>query len=684
MTQVETRTTVFADRLGEAVERRRSQLVLGLDPVLDLLPVELQGDAVATDRRREATPSRASAAASSTRPRRSASRSSRSSPSSRRSARTGMRAFEETCALRARSGAARHRRREARRHRLDGARLRRRVPRAPRRRPAGRRRDHAQRVPRARVGGAVPRRVQARGRGHLRRHEDVERGLGRRAGSSASATARSCGITSRSSRASGARTSSASAACRASASSSARRIRVRSARRGGMCPQQVLLLPGIGAQGAGPGRGRARVHERAGERARGRVARDRLRLPRARRRLADGRRRRGRSPARRDPGRLGLVNETAARRGARGAPACRARARCAVRPPVDARAYLVVDGRTGEVLAARNAHARMPIASVTKLMTVLVALEHLKLDDTVSVQPTAAGVGESSIGLRAGERLTVHDLLEGALIQSANDAAYALAASAGGGNVSSFVREMNAKARALHLARHALRPPGRARRAGRVLERRGRDAARAHRSCASPPSAQTVKLRTANIAGGRVLHTWNDLLGTFPGLIGVKTGHTGAAGWCEVAAVRRPGVSVYATILGSPSRDQRNADLAALLRWGLSRYRVESVIAGGTARTRSPRPATAASLLDSSPRRVRGARSASTGRSRRASSPPSAVEPARARGPAARHDPRLRRQAPASPRARSSPRAQSRVRRSPARVGFYARRTAKHIWSWIT
>src|SRR3954447_19796853 len=100
---------------------------------------------------------------------------------------------------------------------------------------------------------------------------------------------------------------------------------------------------------------------------------------------------------------------------------------------VDARASLVVDGTTGELLAARNAHARMPIASVTKLMTVLVALQHLKLGDTVSVQPAAAGVGESSTGLRPGERLTVHDLLEGALVQSANDAAYALAASAGGG-----------------------------------------------------------------------------------------------------------------------------------------------------------------------------------------------------------------------------------------------------------
>ena len=65
----------------------------------------------------------------------------------------------------------------------------------------------------------------------------------------------------------------------------------------------------------------------------------------------------------------------------------------------------------------------MPIASITKLMTVLVALEHVKLTDVVTVQPAAAGVGESTINLRAGERLTVRDLVKAALIQSANDAA---------------------------------------------------------------------------------------------------------------------------------------------------------------------------------------------------------------------------------------------------------------------
>jgi D-alanyl-D-alanine carboxypeptidase (penicillin-binding protein 5/6) len=249
-------------------------------------------------------------------------------------------------------------------------------------------------------------------------------------------------------------------------------------------------------------------------------------------------------------------------------------------PPVNARSYLVANGKTGDVLAASNTHARVSIASITKLMTVIVALEHAKLADVVSVQPSAADVGESSIDLRAGERVTVRDLVEGALIQSANDAAYALAAYAGGGDVAAFVREMNAKAQALRLRdTRFVRPDG--------LDAPGEyssaaDVTRLARIAMHEPQIrEVVRLRSATIAGGRVLHTWNDLLSSFPGLIGVKTGHTGAAGWCEVAAARKPGRTVYATILGSPSREQRNTDLAALLRWGLSRYRVASVISQG-------------------------------------------------------------------------------------------------------
>ena len=98
-------------------------------------------------------------------------------------------------------------------------------------------------------------------------------------------------------------------------------------------------------------------------------------------------------------------------------------------PPVEAHAYVIVDARTGEVLASSNAHERVAIASITKLMTVLLTFEHHKLTDVVDVDPRAADVGEEAIDLDPGQEITVHDLLEGALIQSANNAADALALS---------------------------------------------------------------------------------------------------------------------------------------------------------------------------------------------------------------------------------------------------------------
>jgi serine-type D-Ala-D-Ala carboxypeptidase (penicillin-binding protein 5/6) len=246
-------------------------------------------------------------------------------------------------------------------------------------------------------------------------------------------------------------------------------------------------------------------------------------------------------------------------------------------PRVDARAWIVQNATTGEVLGSYHARRPLPIASITKLMTVRIALQRLRLGDVVTVRSTAADVGESSIHLRAGERLTVRDLLKGSLIQSANDAADALADSTTGGDEKRFVALMNAEARRLGLRdTHYVRPDG--------LDAPGhvssaRDVLRLARIEMHDRAVRAiVRERSDTIAGGRVLHTWNDLLGSFPGLIGVKTGHTGAAGWCEVAAARRPGLTVYAVILGSPSRAQRNADLASLLDWGIRQYRLMPVL----------------------------------------------------------------------------------------------------------
>jgi D-alanyl-D-alanine carboxypeptidase (penicillin-binding protein 5/6) len=241
-------------------------------------------------------------------------------------------------------------------------------------------------------------------------------------------------------------------------------------------------------------------------------------------------------------------------------------------PAVSARAYLVVNPATGEVLAQHRAWARVPIASITKLMTVLVALDQAQWDDVVRVRADAAQVGESTVNLRAGERITVGDLVKAALIQSANDAADALADYVGHGDTDAFVKLMNMKAAALGLERtHFTRADG--------LDARGHYSTaldvtrRAEGAMRLPRIRGVVRLRTDSISGGRRLHTWNDLLGVFRGLYGVKTGHTSGAGWCEVAAVRRNGVTLYTTVLGSPTRSQRNIDLASLLRWGITRYR---------------------------------------------------------------------------------------------------------------
>jgi serine-type D-Ala-D-Ala carboxypeptidase (penicillin-binding protein 5/6) len=136
---------------------------------------------------------------------------------------------------------------------------------------------------------------------------------------------------------------------------------------------------------------------------------------------------------------------------------------------------------------------------------------------------------------------------------------------------------MNAKARALGLREtHFVRPDG--------LDVPGhvssaRDVTLLARAAMHNATIRSiVDDRTATIAGGRRLHTWNDLLGSFPGLIGVKTGHTDAAGWSQVAAARGYGFVLYATLLGSPTRAQRNTDLTSLLRWGLSRYAPVAVL----------------------------------------------------------------------------------------------------------
>jgi serine-type D-Ala-D-Ala carboxypeptidase (penicillin-binding protein 5/6) len=239
-------------------------------------------------------------------------------------------------------------------------------------------------------------------------------------------------------------------------------------------------------------------------------------------------------------------------------------------PNVRAHAALVAEGGTGEILFAKNPDRRLAMASITKLMTALLTVESKRPGDVVTVRGPAPSIGESTIDLRPGEKLTVRDLLAAALVQSANDAAYALA-TAVGGSVPKFVHLMNRRAHELGLDHtHYVVPDG--------LDRPGHySSARdtlmlARKAMESRVIRRTVARRGGRIAGGRSLYAWNDLLRSYPGAIGVKTGHTDRAGWSEVAAVEREGVTMYAVLLGGPTRAKRNHDLSALLDWGFDHY----------------------------------------------------------------------------------------------------------------
>ncbi len=239
-------------------------------------------------------------------------------------------------------------------------------------------------------------------------------------------------------------------------------------------------------------------------------------------------------------------------------------------PAVEAPAY-IVRGPDGTVLAARNADVPRAPASITKLMTVLVTLEHARLDDVVTVSPQAAAVGESTANLRAGEQLTVRDLVIAALVPSANDAATALAVYVGRGSIPRFVAMMNAKAKQLRLTSTHFRNPHGLDEAGHVSS--PRDVTTLLDAALAIPFVRYWSTRSsASIAGGRTLTSTDDLLGTLP-IIAAKTGHTDNAGWSQVAAAQQHGVRITAAVMGASSETQRNSDLAALVRWGLAQYR---------------------------------------------------------------------------------------------------------------
>lgn len=242
----------------------------------------------------------------------------------------------------------------------------------------------------------------------------------------------------------------------------------------------------------------------------------------------------------------------------------------ALRRPISAPAAILVDAGTGTILWAKRARQRRPIASTTKIMTGVLALEHLPLEKTIRINPIVTRVALSREGLRAHERVPVWKLMYGLMLFSGNDDALALAIGAAGSK-GAFLELMNEKAHELGLAdTHFTTPSG-------VLDKRNYSSARdlaalARYAMAIPKFRAIVRTRIAHVRWPRptFAKTYvnkNQLLGTYRGADGVKTGWTTLAGHCLVASARRGSTSLIAVVLHSPNP---YGDARTLLNFGFA------------------------------------------------------------------------------------------------------------------
>lgn len=237
---------------------------------------------------------------------------------------------------------------------------------------------------------------------------------------------------------------------------------------------------------------------------------------------------------------------------------------------VTARGAILIDAGDGSVLWAKNEHRRLPIASTTKIMTAIVAMERLRPHDVVTVDRSVTRVQPFKEGLRAGERVEAWKLFYGALLMSGNDTALALAIGAGGTR-SKFVALMNRKAKALGLADSHFRSPS------GLLDRDNYSSAWDMASLAryamwNPRFRAVVRTRVKRVSWAaptysKIYVNHNHLLGSYPGVDGVKTGWTTLAKHCLVVSARRNGVWLIAVVLGA---DDMYGDAKRLLGYGFA------------------------------------------------------------------------------------------------------------------
>lgn len=249
---------------------------------------------------------------------------------------------------------------------------------------------------------------------------------------------------------------------------------------------------------------------------------------------------------------------------------------------IDAKAYILIEQSTGRVLAENNADEQLPIASVTKIMTMLLIMEAIEdgktsFDDLVTVSENAMSYGGSTMFLETGEQLPVHDMLKGIAVASANDGCVAMAEHLTGSETA-FVEEMNKRAKELGMKNtNFLNTNG--------LDEDGhyssaRDVALMSRELLNHPKiTEYTSIWTDELRGGKFqLANTNKLIRFYTGANGLKTGSTSQALCCLSASAKRDGMQLIAVVLGAPTSDKRFSSAKSLLDYGFANYKINHLV----------------------------------------------------------------------------------------------------------
>lgn len=254
----------------------------------------------------------------------------------------------------------------------------------------------------------------------------------------------------------------------------------------------------------------------------------------------------------------------------------------AVELPVEAKAALLMEKETGQVLFAKEEHQRLEPASVTKIMTLLLTMEaisrgELRYEGTVTVSKNAASMGGSQVYLSEGEQITVEELLKAVCVSSGNDASVALAEQVSG-VTELFVQQMNNRAKELGMVDTCFLNPTGLPAEGHVTS--AYDIALMSRELIlhHPDLRRFTTIWMDTIRGGEFgLSNTNKLIRFYEGATGLKTGSTDAAGYCISATAERSGMELIAVVLGGETSQQRFEDAKTLLNYGFSTYALADV-----------------------------------------------------------------------------------------------------------